>query len=508
MIRSFSTGDLIEFIEQKRVLTAACLEVRKDKLHVLTELSREMNLPDSRVISHTRSAFSPGTHRQEIVMALRKRSDLRGQLAERIDPKSLWETLDAPGSILTLSDFAEFAFGASPTPDHLAAAVRVLSFNRMYFVLDDDAVRIQSRELVETALARAAVVAQREQEKAGLADWLKSRLKGTDSPIPRGHGRLITALKTCAVNLDEQPDKPWMRDILKMAGVPNAEDVFPLLVKLNVYDPDENLHLDKFGFPRHYSASSLSQVDAIAAAGTSFDVSDRVDLRGIDTFTVDNAETRDMDDAISVEVSGDGSCRVGIHITDVAAFVPRNSALDLCGRERTQTLYMPDEIIPMFPHRFSEDIASLRENLDRLAISVLARFSSAHYLIDYRITPSIIRVTRRMDYDSLNESVQIPPFPTLMKIAKSLRAERVRAGALVMHRPELTIRLAEDRTVAIKIRERESSAQVLVSELMIFYNRVTSQTAANLHVPFPFRYQDPPSEKLPTLPESFDPLIS
>lgn len=508
MTRSIYTGDLIEFIEQKRILTAACLEAHKDKLHLLTELSREMNLSADRVIGLTRAVFPAGTPRQEILLSLRKRSELRAQLAAQVDLEALWNSLDSPGAILPLRDFVDFAFNQKPTDDLIAAAVRLLSFNRMYFILEDDSVRIQSRELVEAAIARLAVVAAREREKEELAQWLVQRTKGSDVAQVQGHSRLINALKSMASNLEAQPDRQWLRDILKMSGLPYMDDVFPLLVKLEVFDPDENVFLFKQGFPRTYPNACIAQLEQLASRPLEAASSDRLDLRHLESFTVDNASTRDMDDAISIELLEDGSSRVGVHITDIAEHIPRNSPMDLCGRDRGQTLYMPDEIIPMFPHAFSEGIATLKEGEDRYAISVLAHFSSAHYLIDYEIRPSIIRVKRRMDYDLLNDSVELPPFPTLMKIAKALRAERVRAGAIVMHRPDLTIHLDELRRVTISIRERESAAQIIVSELMIFYNQVTSQTAANLNIPYPYRFQDPPSEKLPGLSESFDPMIS
>ena len=505
-------GDIVEFFEQKRILTGACMEVKSRKLEVLIETSRHMNLSSNRVIHRTISGISPQLANPEIIRFLRELGLERENIRKTIDLKELWQIVDNPGSEITLKDLSELSYdpqmhGANFV-NYEAALNRAIFLDKVYFVIKSNYIQIQTPENIDIALEKLNKLKAREQEKELLAVWLKAKSRKQEISPPPGYLRLLKALKQMAAGTQDQPDRIWAKEILQESGTGNPDNVLNLLIKMGLIDPDENLEITKHSLRSDHSEQCLTEVEELKHNQDLFHDPNRIDLQHLAAFTIDSEETRDMDDALSIRRLDDGTVEVGVHITDVAAFVNPGSFLDDEAREQTQTLYLPDKIIPMFPTEFSENIASLQAHEPRLAISTIIRFAPDHSLLDYAINASIIKVHHRYSYDYIDSIISNPELDLMLQIASNLRQIRIDQGAMIIPRPELLIRVDEQKNITLINRERETSSQIIVSEFMILANRLAAETAVSCGIPFPFRFQDAPAEKPPTSPKVFDPYIA
>jgi exoribonuclease-2 len=216
-------------------------------------------------------------------------------------------------------------------------------------------------------------------------------------------------------------------------------------------------------------------------------------------YTVDSATTRDIDDALSLTVIP-GGFEVGIHITDVAAVVPQDSAVDVEARLRGTSIYLPDLRIPMLPEVLAEDLCSLREGVPRPALSLFVTVDETGEVRTWRFAATVVRVTQRMTYAAVDallaEPGDAPPWRTLLDIAQAWRAARRARGALFLTFPEVTVTVDTAGTVSIARENRETPSQILVSEMMIQANRLTAATLVESGVPCLYRGQGAPRERL------------
>ena len=174
---------------------------------------------------------------------------------------------------------------------------------------------------------------------------------------------------------------------------------------------------------------------------------------------------------LSLRKDGDETL-IGIHITDAAHFVDYDSPLDIEIRERATSIYLPDLVIPMIPKVLSEKAASLAVDEVRQAVSVTARFGPDLKFKDYQIEPAAIRVRERLSYEEADQRIVRTSSneATMFAVAEELRRARLASGALIFKDPELSVRVAEDGSIEVNKRDRETPSQILVSEMMILAN--------------------------------------
>ena len=232
----------------------------------------------------------------------------------------------------------------------------------------------------------------------------------------------------------------------------------------------------------------------------------RRDLRDQVIFTIDGDDTKDIDDAISIERFASGHYKLGVHIADVSYYVKEGSPLDNEAMERGTSVYLVDRVIPMLPHELSNGICSLNPNVDRLAISCVMEFDSSGKQIDYEIFPSVIRSRIQMTYKKVNSILEknvVPegyePYADTLKImaelASILRKAKVKRGYINFDIDEAKILVDENcKPTEITVRER-GTGENLIEDFMIAANECVATHIYFMNLPFIYRVHEVPKEE-------------
>ena len=236
------------------------------------------------------------------------------------------------------------------------------------------------------------------------------------------------------------------------------------------------------------------------------DYAGRRDLRDMEIFTIDGDDTKDIDDAISIEKYANGHYKLGVHIADVSYYVKEGSPLDNEAMERGTSVYLVDRVIPMLPHELSNGICSLNPNTDRLAISCIMEFDSTGRQVDYELFPSVIRSRIQMTYKKVNSILEnniVPegyePYEKSLRImaelASILRKAKIKRGYLDFDVDEAKILVDEDcKPLEIKIRER-GVGENLIEDFMIAANECVATHIYFMNLPFIYRVHEVPKEE-------------
>lgn len=244
------------------------------------------------------------------------------------------------------------------------------------------------------------------------------------------------------------------------------------------------------------------------------DCEGRMDLRALPIFTIDSAETKDIDDAISLTRTSDGGFELGVHIADVSNYVKPGTELDNEAFSRATSVYYADQVVPMLPKALSNGICSLNENELRLAFSCLMRLNKEGNLTDYRFVKSIIRSRVKGVYSEINALLagtadaeikakyadvidQLPAMKELYGHRARLRKER---GCMDIESGEVKLILDENgRCIDVKKRTSGES-ESMIEEFMLLANQCAAHFARVKQIPFVYRvHEEPNAEKLERL---------
>lgn len=233
----------------------------------------------------------------------------------------------------------------------------------------------------------------------------------------------------------------------------------------------------------------------------------RLDLRDEFVFTIDPDTAKDFDDAIHVRPLGKDTWEVGIHIADVSYYVRPGGALDREARQRGNSVYLVNQVIPMLPEELSNGLCSLLPRVDRLTFSAIITMTSTGRVLNERITRSIIHSRHRLTYQEAFALLEKPPRDPLGEklhqawaLASVLRKNRMNAGSLDLDMPEVKVRLNEQGLpIALEKVEHDISHQ-LIEEFMLLANETVARVLKNKHLPALYRvHENPDPEKLEEL---------
>jgi exoribonuclease-2 len=504
-------GTVVEFFAEKKLTIGVCLEAKGERYLILTEGDREINLPESRFLHVAPHALNVQRGRDQLIQSLREITKRREELRVRIDLAEVWELIWAEPEAYDCAFLAGLVFGEEVTPDHTAAMYRACWDDTIHFSRKGDTFTPNPPETVEQLLHQKIRKEERERELTAAATFVRAVWEG-DTPSPEAlaaQETWIELLREYALHDTEAPRYRLARDLLNRAEVTGSDAAFKLLVRLGVWDEDENLLLLRLGVPINFRPEVLKEAEHAAREAFEEGVmraDQRRDLTHLHTMSIDNELTHDIDDALSCDLC-DGLIMLGIHIADPASVIRSETLLDHEARERSTSIYFPEGKIPMLPPLLSEAALSLVANAVRPAMSVLVTLTPEGEVVDYQITPSLVRVVERLTYEDadarIGHDVRLTyPF----ELAKRLRQLRFDNGAISLPIPQVDLFLDRDGQITVRTVDREAPSQILVSELMILANSLVGQFCAQRHIPIVYRGQAAPRETFPTT-FTYDPVV-
>ena len=266
--------------------------------------------------------------------------------------------------------------------------------------------------------------------------------------------------------------------------------------------------LTENGFPLTFPDDVLEDAARYSDIIDSAEIKKRRDMRGILTMTIDPADAKDFDDAISFQSLKGGWYEVGVHIADVGHFIEEGSALDKEAYKRATSVYLPDRVLPMLPERLSNELCSLRPDEDKCTFSAVFKINKKGQVKEHWIGKTLIHSDRRYSYEQVQEIIEgakgdnDKELLVLNEMAQNIRAERFKDGAINFSSQEVRFKLDEKgKPVGIIIKESKAAHQ-LIEEFMLLANRTIAAYVAGIRfkddkVPFPYRVHDEPDpEKL------------
>ncbi|MGD7043425.1 ribonuclease R [Jeotgalibacillus proteolyticus] len=268
--------------------------------------------------------------------------------------------------------------------------------------------------------------------------------------------------------------------------------------------------IHKHGIEVEFPPEVLKQANEVPDEIDPSDLEGRRDLREEVSVTIDGADAKDLDDAISLKQLENGNYLLGVHIADVSHYATEGSPLDEEAYDRGTSVYLVDRVIPMIPHRLSNGICSLNPKVDRLTLSCEMEIDQNGGVINHDIFQSVIRTNERMTYADVNSILVdedeelmkryeplVPMFKDMEKLAAILRGKRFGRGAIDFDFKEAKVFVNEEgHPTDIGIRER-SVGEKLIEEFMLAANETVAEHFHWMNLPFIYRiHEDPKEEKL------------
>ena len=259
----------------------------------------------------------------------------------------------------------------------------------------------------------------------------------------------------------------------------------------------------EFDIPYEFSEETLQEAKLMPKTVLPKDFEGRRDLRDKEIFTIDGSDTKDIDDAISLEKLPNGNYLLGVHIADVSYYVKEGSALKKEALERGNSVYLADRVIPMLPIELSNGICSLNPNVDRCAMSIEMEIDKEGNVVHKDLFRSIIKSRKKMTYESVNkvlkgncEEEYKPYEKTLLQmheLSKILKANKTRRGEIDFISSEVKLVVDENGKV-IDIKKRvQDLAEELIENFMVVANESVSRTMTEHNVPSIYRVHGTPS---------------
>jgi ribonuclease R len=277
-----------------------------------------------------------------------------------------------------------------------------------------------------------------------------------------------------------------------------------ILGKKGENNTEMNAILADFGFPLEFPKAVEDAANAISDVISEEEIAKRQDFRGTTTFTIDPADAKDFDDAISFKKLENGNYEIGVHIADVSHYVIPDTVLDKEAFERGTSVYLVDRVIPMLPERLSNNLCSLRPNEDKLCFSAVFELDDKANVLEQWFGRTVIHSDRRFSYEEAQEIIEgkedelSEPILKLNELAEILRERKFKAGAISFETDEVKFNLDENgKPIGVYTKVRKE-AHKLIEDFMLLANRkvaeyIGRQGKGKNKLPFVYRFHDVPN---------------
>lgn len=496
-----TTGKIIEYLDNGKFICGVITELQPRRVHLVNQNKREVKLPLSRIIHCSLNSHTLDTNRDALVKLLQDTSETRNSLMHQIDLEEIWELISEENADSFDPFFlTELIFGEEASDDRVSAFLRSVFTNKIYFKYKEGKIKVHTPEQVEALQKETA----REQQKKELIEQGSMVLQQIQQHQATGTADTEILQKCLGILQDyylfesEAAHASTAREMLKKAGYTHPHDAFNILVEAGVWSRNENIPLLRSDLAVNFSRPAIQQAENVLQSPVDdlFQDPARKDFTHLAPLTIDGATTLDFDDALSLEETREGYL-VGIHISDVSHYVKPGDALFQEAMNRGTSIYFPESQIPMLPRHLSQGICSLIQGEIRAAMSFMILLSPEAEVLRVRITPSIIKVARRLTYENADARMSTDnELAILNDLSKKLRSRRLAAGALLLPFPDVNIHIDHQAKVHVSLGATDTPARILVSEMMILANQEAARYVSDRLAPGLFRAQDPPKQYL------------
>ncbi|HEX4823549.1 MAG TPA: RNB domain-containing ribonuclease [Candidatus Polarisedimenticolaceae bacterium] len=497
-------GSTVAYWRDDTMAYGVVIGEEKQRLVVVTREGKDERVAPARVTAVLAGGIAPARTSEGVREAAARAAaagEAVGRLVDAVDVPTLWDLVHERGETLSESTLADLALGRVDEAARLATVI----------ALGADGVRFQRKTsgwlprdaaVVTEILDGRRKAAERAAEKGSAIEALVRAVRG-DAFVPSGsetERKILAALEAVALDELDTPEKEraLAHEAITASRIPAdrlPEAAFRLLRLTGRFaSDDENLMIVRYGLRTEFPP--FPAVAPFAREG-------RLDLTAVPMVTIDDPQTREIDDALSVTDAGDGKVVVGIHIADPAAVVPIDGPVDVEALARGTTYYFPERKLLMLPGAVSEDEASLVQGKERPGVSFLATVDAGGRTVSFEIARSLLRIGARLDYDEADAALSSAVGPhaallaRLLAFAEARDAVRRAAGAVSLRAPEAEIRVGEGGAMTLTRRDPDTPSQRIVSEAMILAGEMAAGWLTARGIPAIFRRQAPSDGRLP-----------
>jgi len=410
----------------------------------------------------------------------------RDAVAAEVDVELLWETVqeDAPSQDLSAADLAQMYFDSASTL-HCSAVYQRLVLDRAHFRRRKSAFQARSLADLEQLRTQQEAEQQRDAEEKALTQAL-------------GTPPLESALYVRLERFIRATEDKVLAGVLARLAKDPIRHAFDLLLAAGHLPHTADLPVLQANLRAEHPAAVLAYAEALDPPDTGGNVTPA-------GFSIDDAETREVDDVLTISRDGD-ALRVDIDIADVASCVKAGDPVDWEAQRRASTAYIPTGVYFMLPERIGCDLISLHAHHPRPALRTSVWFDETGQLLRHSLSRVTIRVQERLDYDTADallvsgKGTTAEALRLLNTVAGHCRAVRQEAGAVAFHRPEWKIKVSPNgEQIHITLIPADSPSRQLVAEMMILTNRLAAERASGAGLPMIYRVQPPPTGTVPTI---------
>jgi exoribonuclease-2 len=483
----------------------------KKKILALNEKGQKLRLSEDKLLWQHPSAANGEDDWKNKLATIKTTVET---LYKDIDIEFLWESA-LELEISDVKEFADLYYGGEITTEHLVALWHIVADNKLYFKRKRQNWDPRTIEQVEEIKTQRQRENARIKAQALAQGWLLEVARIPIAIFPSSDNFKLVPISDDIIPFVERLES-WLRgdtdkeaeELIKQTAEPlklsPRELVFEILQKIGRLSLDADRYIIIAGLKPEFSAA----INKIAESVPLWMPNDNQNITEV-LFSIDDEETREVDDALSIERDG-LLWKLTIAIADPASVIHRNEMLDKEAMRRGTTVYLPTQTVLMLPERISCDIASLTAEQVRSSLVIRIWLDERGKISKSNINREAIRVLKRLHYsdaDSLiaegdNEMAQ--HLRDLFSCAKLLQKQRIASGAFQFQRPEYKMQITAG-TINVTMIKPNSPSRLLVAEMMIFANHIAATYASKHELPFIYRIQSPPQQ--PITPEmTKDPL--
>lgn len=479
---------IVDVRQHGGVASVALLEADGPRYRGVDSRAAAVRVVEARVLCWTGEPVPPGGS-QAVADAVRAFERRQDEAATAVDVAALWEKAQGLGDEVSLPGLAALI---EPEPDGslVSRVLRALIADGLRFRVRATDVQVVSADSVAARLAAEEEEARQKKRQQAFIGWIR----GGDGRPPEDGDEQVEQLKQLAARVGQVSSRdPGAAAMLAAGREGTPAAAFRLLVERGLFGEHENLALIRHGLGAPFSDEVARDAQGLAGdlARILADASRR-DLRHLHTVSIDYADTREIDDALSVEILGSGVTRVGIHLAEPGALIPVDGPVDRAAFERQGTLYLPEGSVPMLPPGIGQGAATLARGEDRPSLSVLIDFDAGGREVDVELCRSVVRVDEAVPYPEMDRRLaegRAGELATAWRLAQGLRERRLAAGALETSNVGVNPEIDAGGRLSLHRVDPATPAHRMVAEWAIRANRAAAALAVDAGLPVPFRSQ-------------------